>query len=1004
MAFLAAATLATGTAGPIVVSVDPAGPAAAAGLREGDVLTSWRADVPAGPEGADHVIATPFDLWAAEWLQAMPGPVSLGLLRDGMPLRVSLAGDEWGIVARADKRDAERVTASSGLARDVELPPSTRAWLATEAGARLDGAGRMEEADASWSEAMDAVGPEQRVLLLLARGRALRRDKATVAKAIAILEEAVRLADPGTLVHAIVNTELLVAGNRLGGAPGTAVMEKYVDVATRELAELAPGSLPHARALQELCNHRFNKGEFAGAEDACAAALAIRQSLVPGSLAVGQTLIWLGSTIRMRGRLDEADEIAASALAIERRLGPETVECAQALGLEAVIAEDRYELERASQRRLEAVAILERVAPRDWRLTTQYNGLGRIAELRGDYDAAEAWISKARALMVEIAPGGALGLVFLDTALARLALRRGDLDRAERDLDRAALSCDPDTRYAGEVLMSRALVAEARGDAALAESLARQALAIEERDAPGGVDAAFDLQILGRLAERSGDPLAAEDLYRRALEFRRRLEPGTQEEAESLHGLGVVARERGRLDDAEHLLREAADVMDRQAARLGGSDDMRLGFARLYAEFYADLVELLVERGDVRGAFAVLERSRGRQLLRLLAERDLTLDDEIPPVLAAQRRAITAEYRRARSALEELDPRKDEAAIANAAAHLRELRDRRAAIADAIREASPRVAAFTEPRPLDPEAAVASLEPGTVLLEYAVGRERMLLFVVDPAARPSIEAFPIAIGEADLTSRIDRWREHAEQTAPPSAFFAEARELYDLLLRPAQRHVAGARRLLVSADGPLHRLPFAALRDGGHYLAELRPFTLVHSATIHAQIAAWPRPGARAHDLVAFGAPTAASEPTLAGSRTEVERLAALFRDSRMLLGKQATKGRVKTEVRSARYVHFACHGRVDERLPLDSALVLGASPGDPGLLRAWEIFESVRLDADLVTLAACRSGRARPMRARGCWGSRAPFSTPARGRCSRRCGRPATSPRRRSWRTSIPD
>ena len=55
----------------------------------------------------------------------------------------------------------------------------------------------------------------------------------------------------------------------------------------------------------------------------------------------------------------------------------------------------------------------------------------------------------------------------------------------------------------------------------------------------------------------------------------------------------------------------------------------------------------------------------------------------------------------------------------------------------------------------------------------------------------------------------------------------------------------------------------------------------------------------------------------------------------------------------------------MNERFPLESAVALsinvGWDPLDPdagenGLLQAWEIFESLRIDADLVTLSACQT------------------------------------------------
>jgi CHAT domain-containing protein len=79
-------------------------------------------------------------------------------------------------------------------------------------------------------------------------------------------------------------------------------------------------------------------------------------------------------------------------------------------------------------------------------------------------------------------------------------------------------------------------------------------------------------------------------------------------------------------------------------------------------------------------------------------------------------------------------------------------------------------------------------------------------------------------------------------------------------------------------------------------------------------------------------------------------------------LAEKATEDRVKDLGAEPDLIHFACHGIVDQRFPLDSALALTipARPEegqDNGLLQAWEIFEQVRIDADLVTLSACESG-----------------------------------------------
>jgi CHAT domain-containing protein len=88
-------------------------------------------------------------------------------------------------------------------------------------------------------------------------------------------------------------------------------------------------------------------------------------------------------------------------------------------------------------------------------------------------------------------------------------------------------------------------------------------------------------------------------------------------------------------------------------------------------------------------------------------------------------------------------------------------------------------------------------------------------------------------------------------------------------------------------------------------------------------------------------------------------------------LGAEATEERAKAIGKDVRYLHFATHGLLDEQSPLSSALAL-TPPGDAaegrdnGLLQAWEIFERVRLDADLVVLSACQTGLGKEMGGEG--------------------------------------
>jgi CHAT domain-containing protein len=929
LCLLPLAATAAGRTGIIVESVDEPSATARAGILPGDRLVSWErpAAPPGSPELADGAFRTPFDLDEVVLEQAPRGPVRIELVRDGETLHVEVPVGEWRLAVRP-----------------VLEEPLLSAYLkAVEALDSEDPSAGLDALRVLAEDQSEAGNAELAAWLHARRAQYHKRSyagEACVPAAEAAREAAATITDPVTRYHL---RDLLITcldyANRLDET------REMLLAAQREHGDQADNSLAAARELELL-----------------------------------STMEWLAENLAEAQRIDE------QVLAIQERLAPRGVQTAVVLRnlgyLHAMVGRVAIS-EPYFQRSYDIIA---EVAPESQQMMATIAALSYLAAKRGNPEQQIEYLQRAQAFCERSGcdpEDVAINYSHLSSAHEKL----GDLKEAER-LELLALEIrqveEPDSQAVATSLGALGNIRFRMGKLEGAREMMEQALAMQSR-ATGerSLSVTAIHRDLGDLSRDQGDPAAARRHYEIALSILQEFAPGTIAEAAAQYRLGLLAREEERLEDALRFFLGAVESLESQTRNLGGSQEEVSGYRARYAHYYRDLIEVLLELGRPGEAFDALERSRSRVLLAMLADRELFFRDPPTQALAEEKADADAAYD---DALRDLarassNPEVDEAGRQEIRARLAERRREQQEVQARIRAEAPRLAAIQDPQPLRLAAVREVLPDDTLLLSYLLGPEDGYLFALGPGTH-GLAVHPIPLGEAEIGERVERLRRMVQGQRGRrgrSALQREAADLGRLLLGPVSDRLGEAERLLVLPDGPLYLLPFAVLGDPGsaddfRFLVEAIPLHVSSSATVLART----RPAAPGGAVIAFGNPdypaagsggAAAEVVTRAGidlvplpaTEAEARTLERVFPGARVYLGGDATEGRAKSLPEHVSVLHLAAHGWVDERSPLESAIALtlpeAPAPGeDNGLLQAWEVFESVHVDADLVTLSACNT------------------------------------------------
>jgi CHAT domain-containing protein len=186
--------------------------------------------------------------------------------------------------------------------------------------------------------------------------------------------------------------------------------------------------------------------------------------------------------------------------------------------------------------------------------------------------------------------------------------------------------------------------------------------------------------------------------------------------------------------------------------------------------------------------------------------------------------------------------------------------------------------------------------------------------------------------------------------------------LYNMLIAPARAMIPNGSKVFVIADGSLDELNFETLivpASKPHFWIEDVTVTNVDSLRMLNAFASH-RSVRTSPNLLLIGNPVSPGEEyeDLPNAPKELQSIEDHFPVSRRLVltGKQAVPAAYNASgPENFSYIHFVAHGMASRLSPLDSAVVLSRTAGDPDTFKLYarDIIHR-RLHADLVTISAC--------------------------------------------------
>jgi tetratricopeptide (TPR) repeat protein len=427
------------------------------------------------------------------------------------------------------------------------------------------------------------------------------------------------------------------------------------------------------------------------------------------------------------------------------------------------------------------------------------------------------------------------------------------------------------------------------------------------------------LNNIGRVYHSLGQYRKALDFYQQSLAIRKQIDDKAGEGI-TLNNIGAAYIAQGEYVRAEKLLFAAIEIWDKLRTSL--SDDQKISLFAQQIDTYKFLQQALISQNKIEQALEISERGRARAFIDLLTSKATNNNDAIGKL------------------------------------------------------------------PTITDIKKIARQQKSTLVEYSViSDDKLYIWIVKPTGEIAFEQVYLK----SLKTPIDKLVENSRLSigvqgrgikvsqTEGTSHKQRLQQLHDILFKPIAKHLPKNpnERIIFVPHEFLFLVPFPALIDENQkYLIEKH--TILTAPAI--QVLEFTKK--KNSTPVKFAAlsqneklivgnpimPFIGIPPTrlsnLPGSEVETRLIASLL-NAKPLIGKEATKTAVMGRINNAKLIHLATHGLLDgfgERIPGAIALSPDSPPSpknaNEGLLRTSEIVENLKLQADLIVLSACDTGK----------------------------------------------